>query len=381
MSAQVDTVLRAPSMITGGTETTDGWVAFGEGRIVDVGSGPAPSAREVIDDGAVLVPGYVDMHCHGGGGYGFDDGAEAIEHALAYHRAHGTTRNVLSLITAPMDELLHRVEAARRACAADSRLLGIHLEGPFLSSDHRGAHAESMLVDPVAEHIEALLNAAQGHLAQVTLAPELPSGLRALETLVQAGVRVAVGHSAADYDQSAAAFEAGASILTHAFNGMVGMHHRAPGPVLAAADAPGVTCEVINDGSHVHPRVVRLLHDLAPGRVAYITDAMVAAGCADGSYRLGTLAVTVTDGVPRLDSDGSIAGSTLTMQGAVQQAVRIGVPLPEAVQAATQAPARALGQADRIGALQPGYCADALLLDEDLQIRQVWADGQRVITG
>jgi len=374
-------VLRAPQMITGGTTTSDGWVAFHQGRISAVGSGPAPSARQVIDDGAILVPGYVDIHCHGGGGHGFDDGPTAISHALAYHRAHGTTRSVLSLITAPMEDLLDRVEAARQVCAADSRLLGIHLEGPFLSSNHRGAHAESMLLDPLAGHIEALLDAAGGRLAQVTLAPELPNGLRALDTLVQAGVRVAVGHSAADYDQAAAAFDAGATILTHAFNGMVGMHHRAPGPVLAAADAPDVTCEVINDGSHVHPRVVRLLHDLAPGRVAYITDAMVAAGCADGSYRLGTLAVTVTDGVPRLDSDGSIAGSTLTMQGAVQQAVRIGVPLPEAVQAATQIPARALGQAGRIGALQPGYCADALLLDQDLQVRQVWADGQRVGTG
>ena len=366
-------------MFTGGTETEQGWVAFDHSRISGVGTGPAPAAGEVIEaDDGILVPGYVDMHCHGGGGRSFDDGAEAIEEALAYHRSHGTTRTVLSLVTAAMPDVLARIRVAAQACARDPLLLGVHLEGPFLNPAHRGAHEEALLRDPAPSDIADVLQAADGRMAQVTLATELPDGDAALTALVQAGVRVAVGHTAADYDQATAAFEAGASILTHAFNGMKGLHHRAPGPVLAAADAPEVTCEVINDGAHVHPRVVRLLHELAPGRVAYVTDAMAAAGCADGSYQLGTLAVTVTDGVPRLDSNGSIAGSTLTMDAAVRQGVAIGVPIAEAVRAATEVPARALGRGGEIGALAPGHRADALLLDEDLNVRQVWADGRRL---
>lgn len=365
-------------MITGGTRTEQGWIAFDDGWITAVGTGSAPLAHEVIETDGVLVPGYVDMHCHGGGGHSFDDGPEAIGQALAYHRSHGTTRTVLSLVTAAMPDVLARVRTAAQACVDDSLLLGIHLEGPFLNTAHRGAHEESLLRDPAPADIAAVLEEADGHLAQVTLAPELPDGDSALATLVRAGVRVAVGHSAADYDQTTAAFAAGASILTHAFNGMKGVHHRAPGPVLAAADTADVTCEVINDGVHVHPRMVRLLHDLAPGRVAYVTDAMAAAGCADGSYQLGTLAVTVTDGVPRLDSNGSIAGSTLTMDAAVRQGVAIGVPVAEAVRAATEIPARALGRDSEIGALAPGRRADALVLDQDLQVNQVWADGRRL---
>ena len=210
------------------------------------------------------------------------------------------------------------------------------------------------------------------------LGPNHPSGDAdaAIGQLRQAGVRVAVGHSAVDYEQATAAFTAGGSILTHAFNAMAPIHHRAPGPVLAAAEQPGVMCEVINDGVHIHPRVVRLLHDLVGDRVVYVTDAMAAAGCADGAYQLGGLAVTVTDGVPRLDSTGSIAGSTLTMDAAVRQAVRIGIGLPDAITAATYAPAHAIGMADRIGLLTPGYAADAVLLDAELQVEQVWAQGK-----
>src|SRR5699024_6236561 len=212
-----------------------------------------------------------------------------------------------------------------QVCAADSRLLGIHLEGPFLSSNHRGAHAESMLLDPLAGHIEALLDAAGGRLAQVTLAPELPNGLRALDTLVQAGVRVAVGHSAADYDQAAAAFDAGATILTHAFNAMPGIHHRAPGPILAARGAEHVTVELINDGRYVVAPAARQLRELGPGRIALITDAMAATGMSDGDYMLGSLPVRVEDSVARLvtadGSVGAIAGSTLTMGEAVRRAV------------------------------------------------------------
>lgn len=373
-----DVVLRAPRMVSAGVQTQDGWVAIHGNTITATGTGPAPEAERVVDASGVLVPGYVDIHCHGGGGAAFADGAKAARTALAYHRRHGTTRSVLSLVTAGIEELTGQVRALAQFCTAEPLVLGIHLEGPFLSPDHRGAHDESLLTSPEPADVDALVAAAQGHLAQVTIAPELPGARAAIERFRRAGVRVAVGHSAVDYEQAGAAFDAGASILTHAFNAMQPIHHRAPGPVLAAVEHPDVTCEVINDGVHVHPRVVRLLHDLAGQNVAYVTDAMAAAGGPDGAYELGGLAVTVTDGVPRLDETGSIAGSTLTMDAAVRQAVQIGIPLPEAVTAATITPARALGLAHRFGALAPGYAADAVLLDPDLGVEQVWADGQVV---
>ena len=373
-----DVVLRAPRMVSAGVQTQDGWVAIHGNTITATGTGPAPEAERVVDASGVLVPGYVDIHCHGGGGAAFADGAKAARTALAYHRRHGTTRSVLSLVTAGIEELTGQVRALAPFCTAEPLVLGIHLEGPFLSPDHRGAHDESLLTSPEPADVDALVAAAQGHLAQVTIAPELPGARAAIERFRRAGVRVAVGHSAVDYEQAGAAFDAGASILTHAFNAMQPIHHRAPGPVLAAVEHPDVTCEVINDGVHVHPRVVRLLHDLAGQNVAYVTDAMAAAGGPDGAYELGGLAVTVTDGVPRLDETGSIAGSTLTMDAAVRQAVQIGIPLPEAVTAATITPARALGLAHRFGALAPGYAADAVLLDPELGVEQVWADGQVV---
>lgn len=373
-----DVVLRAPRMVSAGVQTQDGWVAIHGNTITATGTGPAPEAERVVDASGVLVPGYVDIHCHGGGGAAFADGAKAARTALAYHRRHGTTRSVLSLVTAGIEELTGQVRALAQFCTAEPLVLGIHLEGPFLSPDHRGAHDESLLTSPEPADVDALVAAAQGHLVQVTIAPELPGARAAIERFRRAGVRVAVGHSAVDYEQAGAAFDAGASILTHAFNAMQPIHHRAPGPVLAAVEHPDVTCEVINDGVHVHPRVVRLLHDLAGQNVAYVTDAMAAAGGPDGAYELGGLAVTVTDGVPRLDETGSIAGSTLTMDAAVRQAVQIGIPLPDAVTAATITPARALGLAHRFGALAPGYAADAVLLDPDLGVEQVWADGQVV---
>jgi N-acetylglucosamine-6-phosphate deacetylase len=213
----------------------------------------------------------------------------------------------------------------------------------------------------------------------VTLAPEMPGGMDALRQFVDASVVVAVGHCAADYDAAIAAFDAGASILTHAFNAMPGIHHRAPGPVAAAMDCHGVTLEVINDGVHVHPAVVRLAFEGAAGRIALITDAMAATGSADGQYQLGTLRVTVTDGVARLADGGSIAGSTLTLDTALRLAVTsVGLPVEVAVQALTETPARAIGRERDLGALAPGFAADAVLLDADFTVQGVWAAGSRL---
>jgi N-acetylglucosamine-6-phosphate deacetylase len=370
-------------VVTGGREIPDGFVAFTGGIISATGTGRdwmdlAPS--DAVDlAGGILVPGFIDIHGHGGGGFSFDGDADGIRAAVAVHRAHGTTRSVLSLVTGSVDDLVERVALVAELAAGDPTILGSHLEGPFLDVGHKGAHDPGLLRAPDPAVIDRFLAASRGTLRQVTLAPELPGGLEAIRQLSLAGVAVAVGHTDTDFDGARSAFDAGASILTHAFNAMNGIHHRNPGPVAAAFATPSVTLEIINDGVHVHPEVVRIAFAAAPGRIALVTDAMAAAGSTDGSYQLGTLTVDVVDGVARLAGGGSIAGSTLTQDAALRSAVTgVGIPLPEAVDALTATPARAIGRAGDLGRLDVGFAADAVLLDDGLAVTAVWADGSRV---
>jgi len=330
--------------------------------------------------GRYLTPGFVDIHCHGGNGASFDDGEEHIATALRMHRAHGTTRSVLSLVTASLPVLERRLADAAAAMDRDPLIVGLHLEGPFLNEQYRGAHDPSLLQAPDAASIDRLLAAGRGRISQVTLAPELPGADTALRRFRDAPVAVAVGHSAADFDTALSAFAAGASILTHAFNAMPGLHHRAPGPAAAAIASPGVTLEIINDGVHVHPEIVRLAFVSAPGRIALVTDAMAAAGAPDGGYRLGTLDVTVHEGVARLADGGAIAGSTLTLDAALRRTVTESrIPLTDAVQAVTETPARAIGRASDLGALVPGFAADAVILSDSLHVEAVFAAGIRLL--
>jgi N-acetylglucosamine-6-phosphate deacetylase len=378
-------------------ERSDAWVLFdgdtiaatGHGEPVSAagsgaGSGPGSTALPAADHrvdagGALLAPGFIDMHGHGGGGVAFDDGTEAIATALATHRRHGTTRSVLSLVTAHVDVLARRLQVVAEAAAADPLIVGAHLEGPFLAAGHKGAHDPALLRAPTPSAIDTLIEAGADRIVQLTLAPELPGGHDAIARLTGAGVAVGVGHTDAGYDEARAAFDLGASILTHAFNGMDDVGHRAPGPVAAAMDAGGVTLELICDGAHVHPAVSRLAFAGAPGRIALITDAMAAAGSDDGDYLLGSLQVEVRAGVARLAGGGSIAGSTLTMDAALRHAVQeVGVPLATAVRALTEVPARAIGRAADLGRIARGFAADAVLLDDDLTISGVWAAGARV---
>lgn len=377
-------VIHSARLVSEGRVTRNAWVLFDSDRVGATGTGDdwlaavagAPDAVVTDADGGWLTPGFIDLHNHGGGGAAFDDGPDAIRSAIELHQRHGTTRFVVSLVTATVPELAERVGMVASLAADDSRVLGSHLEGPFLDVGHKGAHDPALLRSATPSDIELLLESARGTLRQITLAPELPGGMEAVRAFVDAGVAVAVGHTGADYEQTRAAFDAGAAILTHAFNGMDGIHHRAPGPVAAATRTPGVTVEVINDGVHVHPEVVRMAFAAAPGRVALITDAMAAAGEADGDYLLGTLQVQVRDGVARLSDGGSIAGSTLTQDDALRRAVQeVGVGVEEAVLALTGTPAATIGRADDLGRLAPGYSADAVLLDDDFRVLQVWSGG------
>ena len=365
-------------------EVQDAWVLFDGATIAARGTGldSAPAADTRVDlAGARLVPGFVDLHGHGGGGHSYDDGGAELAAAIATHRAHGTTRSVISLVANPLNLLRARLAEIAQLAAADPLVLGSHLEGPFLAPGQRGAHNLDFLLLPDSGALDSLLAAAGGTLRQVTLAPELPGALELIPSLVASGITVAVGHTEADLDTARAAFDAGARMLTHAFNAMPGIHHRAPGPVMAALEDPRVTLELILDGQHVYPSVAKLLFTAAPARIALITDAMAAAGAADGHYRLGSLNVSVRDGLAVLSGTSTIAGSTLTQDVALRYAIDIvGLPPAEAVAALTVVPARALGIGDRFGLLEPGYAADAAALAPDGSVKRVWADGRELTT-
>jgi N-acetylglucosamine-6-phosphate deacetylase len=377
------TLLRAARAVDARAVVDDAWILLDGDAIVAVGGGrDAPAADREVDLGSTtLVPGFVDLHGHGGAGGSHEDGPDAIRAALRLHRRHGTTRSVLSLVANPVPALAASLAVVREVMAEDPLVLGAHLEGPFLSHDAAGAHAHAHLVDPTPAHVDALLAAGEGVLRQVTIAPELDGALDAIRRIVDRGVVAAVGHTVASGDVARSAFDAGATVLTHAFNAMPGIHHREPGPIMAALADDRVTLELILDGVHVAPAVAGLLLREAPGRVALVTDAMAAAGSADGRYALGSLEVDVRDGIARLAGTDTIAGSTLTQDQALRVAVqRVGLGLQDAVAALTAVPARALGLGDRLGLLRPGRAADVVALMPDLRVARVWAAGVELPT-
>ena len=303
-------------------QVDDFWMLVDGDSIVSTGTGQVPAANATVDlDGDWLTPGFIDLHSHGAGGFSFDDGAEAIPPALAVHRAHGTTRSVISLVANPLPALQSSLSAVAALAATDPLVLGSHLEGPYLSPERAGAHNPEFLRNPQPAELDRLLDAAGGTLRQLTIAPELPGALELVEILVENGVVVAVGHSQADLALARRAFDLGARLLTHAFNAMPGIGHRAPGPVVAAFEDPRVTLELILDGEHVHPDVAALAFHSAPGRIALITDSMAAAGSADGNYQLGSVSVEVRDGVAHLAGTDHLAGSTLTQDCALRVAI------------------------------------------------------------
>lgn len=361
-------------------EQDDFWMLVTGDLITATGHGAAPPADETIDlTGGTLAPGFIDLHAHGGAGFSFDDGREAIGAALALHRRHGTTRSVLSLVASPMERLVESLAVIADLVDADPLVLGSHLEGPFLSQDYRGAHQIEHLRPPVPREVEALIDAGRGTIRQLTIAPELPGALAAIDTLVAAGITVAIGHTAADFALSSEAFSRGARLLTHAFNAMPGIHHRAPGPVVAALGDPRVVLELILDGHHVHPEVAAMAFRSAPGRIALVTDAMAAAGSADGDYRLGDVRVTVLDSLATISGTSTIAGSTLTIDAALRRAILEAHLEPvAAIEAVTLTPARALGLDGHLGLLAPGYAADAVVLDAEWAVTSVWAAGCRL---
>ncbi len=341
----------------------------------------APAGAEVVDvTGHWLVPGFVDLHNHGGGGASFAGTAEDVLTAVHAHRLHGTTTLVASTVTEEMD-LLVRQAALLGELAEQGEIAGIHFEGPFISPCRKGAHSEALLRDPDPAEVRKLIDAGRGHAKMVTLATELPGGIDSVRLLAEHGVIAAIGHTDASYEQTAEAIDAGATVATHLFNAMPALNHRAPGPIAALLEDERVTVELINDGVHLHPAALELaFRHAGADRVAFITDAMDAAGSGDGRYLLGPLEVEVSDGVARLVEGGSIAGSTLTLDRAFRRAVTVdGLPVEDVVAALSANPARLLGLDDRVGSLEPGKDADLVLLDADFRLKGVMRRGEWVV--
>lgn len=376
-------VLTNARVITPAAELPRGWVRIDGSEITGVGDGepPGSSAESVVDlAGKTVVPGFVDLHVHGGAGgsYGSAD-ADQIASVMAFHRRHGTTTTLASLVTAPQAEL-ERCCTVLAELAEDGVLAGIHLEGPFLSAVRCGAHDPRQLRHPDRAELDSVFRAGRGWVRQVTLAPELPGGVDFVRHVVDAGAVAAMGHTDATYEQAHTAIEAGARHATHLYNGMRPLHHREPGVVAAALDDERVVVELIADGVHLHDATVRLaFRQAGADRVALVTDAMAAAGMGDGVYPLGSMSVRVNDGIAMLEDGSSVAGSTLTMDAALRRAVTGGgVPLVDAVRAAATTPARVLGLDHHVGALAPGLRADLVVLDDRLTVSAVMSGGRWV---
>lgn len=369
-------ILAAAQLLTRSGLRGPGWVRVSGDRVTEVAYGEPPaSVGDATDLGEViLAPGLVDSHSHGGGGAAFTDGVDAAREVLATHLAHGTTTMMASLVTDTIDELLEQVEALAPLVDAGD-LMGIHLEGPWLSRCHKGAHDPAKLVAPTRADLDRLLTAHPGAVRMVTLAPELDGGLDAVERCAELGVAAAIGHSDATYEVAVAAITRGATVATHLCNAMRPLHHREPGIIGACLTAPGVAVELVCDGIHVHPAMVRHVADTCPERLVLVTDAMAAAGAPDGRYLLGPLDVQVTDGIARLVEGGAIAGSTLTLDRAIRYAVQeAGVPVETALLAATLHPAQVHGLRDR-GVLEPGARADLITIAPSLEVAAVMRAG------
>lgn len=375
-------------IVTPGKVIDKGWLQVGGGIIEAIGDhsiNDAPAGLEhdiVIAHGVIVLPGFIDVHVHGGAGHDFMDAdKDGLLDITRFHAQHGTTGILATSLTASRDELtaiLGRVEAFMAEPMPYSQVLGVHFEGPFISEKWKGAQNPEYIVPPQPEWLEAWIERFPGVIKLQTLAPEAEGALEYIELLARHGIVPSCGHTDATYERIVAAADRGLRHAVHAFNAMRAFHHREPGTVGAVLTDKRIMAEVIADGYHVHPAGIKLLA-AAKGEdnVILVTDAMAAAGMPDGDYELGGLPVRMTCGVARLKASGNLAGSTLTMIDAFRYMVReIGIPLVGASKMASLNPARQLGLDGDRGAIAPGKRADLLLLDDSLTLRQVWIGGR-----
>jgi len=373
-------VIGAPRVVADSVPLGPACVAVSDGVILGVAAGETYGGvpPDVVLPSGVLVPGLVDMQINGCFGVDFvaADPAGWAEVSARLPET-GVTSFVPTFITAPVPDLVAglRRTAALPADLGGARVLGVHVEGPFLSAARHGAHDPALLRDPTPEAVDALIEAAPGLLRMHTLAPERPGALAAIRRLVDAGVLVSVGHSDATAEQTEAAADAGARLVTHLFNAMRPLHHREPGVVGQGLADPRLTCGLIADLHHVAAPICRLAFAAAPGRIVLVTDAVAAAGMPPGTYDLGGQQVSVDPlGLPRRP-DGTLAGSGLRLDAAIANVVAAGVDLRSAVDAASRLPADILGRPD-LGRIEAGGTADLVWLGDDLSARATWLAGR-----
>ena len=343
-------------------------------------------AHEIVAKDGIVVPGFVDVHIHGAGGYDVMEATTGALRTVSEQVArHGTTSLLATTVSAPADDTCRSLEGIAEYIAGPNNhsggqapraeMLGIHLEGPFLSHARRGVHPEGALAKPSLPLLEKFLDAAGGSARILTLAPELSNALELVDRARQTGLVVAMGHTDATYDQAVAAIKRGVSHAVHVFNAMRPFTHRDTGVLGAVLTHREVTAELIADGVHVDaPAIQILLASKGTSGVVLVSDGIAATGMPDGLYRLGTFDVSVSGGVAR-NADGKLAGSTLTLDRAIRHMVSLGVSPIEAIRMATLVPATRLGIAGRKGVIAPGADADLVFLTPDLQVKGVMTRG------
>jgi N-acetylglucosamine-6-phosphate deacetylase len=390
MHARSLSIINARIVIEG-TIIEQGELTIENGYIVDLGPAgtvakdAGSSAESIIDaEGDWLLPGFIDVHIHGGFSHDFMDATrEAIDGITHFHAMHGTTGLLATTVTAPQEAIAQVLDAASQYMSSPARcnsLLGVHLEGPFISHKWPGAQNPKFIVPPQQAWLETWAKQYPGLIRMVTLAPETDGAFRLIEWLASNGIIAACGHTDATYEIIEEAVKHGLRHAVHTYNAMTGLHHRLPGTLGAVLTNDAVMAEVIADGIHVHPAAIRLLVKAkGTDRLTLITDAMSAAGLGDGLYDLGGLAVVVKDGAAHLVEGNALAGSTLTMSGAFKfMADHSGLSVPVISQLASGNPAASLGLSSVTGSIAIGKRADLVLATPEFDVRDTWIQGERV---
>ncbi|MGI6093800.1 MAG: N-acetylglucosamine-6-phosphate deacetylase [Lachnospiraceae bacterium] len=364
----------------------NGWVFDENGTFTKkdlyIANGKIVGSLEEVTDGEVIdasnlkvIPGLVDIHSHGAYGHDFSQAdTQGIQKILCYEKQNGITSYCPTSMSLPFGKLQAIFKTALEAqnTRDGARILGIHMEGPFLSMEKRGAHEAGYLIPPADDVWHAFQTAAEGLIRLVTIAPETAGAMEFIDRYHEQ-VHISLGHTGAGYEMAKEAFQRGADHVTHLYNAMIPMGHREPGMVLAAVEAEHSMVELISDGVHVHPAVVRnTFRMFGRDRVVLISDSMMAAGMEDGMYQLGGQKVKVADQKAMLE-DGTIAGSAVNLFTCMLRAMAFGVPEEDALLAATKNPAKSIGMDDLVGVLAPGRYADILLVDDTYQIKKIIA--------
>ncbi|HEL9466352.1 TPA: N-acetylglucosamine-6-phosphate deacetylase [Listeria monocytogenes] len=338
-------------------------------------------SEEAIFDGngGLLIPGMIDVHIHGAKNYDMMDGStESIQAVSMACAETGCTSFLVTSVSSSLEDLIQMIRQTKKVIGKEkgAKIAGIHLEGPYLNIEKKGMQNPAHLRHPDLKEMKKIFDEADGLIKMVTIAPELPGGIEIIDFLKKRGVVVAIAHSNATYEEAQDAFEKGASHITHCFNAMPAIHHRASGLVAAALENDSISVQAIVDGVHLHPGIVRLIHKIkGPDKMVLTTDALQAMGVGDGEYIFGGHQVTVTEGVARLQ-DGTLASSTVTMNKSLRLSNEFGINLQDTIQMATSTPADILGMKN-LGRIEKGYSADLVLLDKKFEVLSTWINGEK----